>query len=66
MKVTWRLPSEDLVKQYVAEATAELSDGLQGRHSVGRCRGERVKNTMPVAGAEALATFIDEVAREHG
>ncbi|MEZ4386521.1 MAG: hypothetical protein R3D98_02880 [Candidatus Krumholzibacteriia bacterium] len=54
------------MKQYVAEATAELSDGLQGRHSVGRCRGERVKNTMPVAGAEALATFIDEVARKHG
>ncbi|MEZ4386744.1 MAG: 3-phosphoserine/phosphohydroxythreonine transaminase [Candidatus Krumholzibacteriia bacterium] len=65
MNVVWRLPTEDLEKQFIAEAKAEGMDGLKGHRSVGGCRAS-IYNAMPVAGAEALASFMDEFARKHG
>lgn len=65
MNVVWRLPTEDLEKQFIAEAKAEGMDGLKGHRSVGGCRAS-IYNAMPVEGAEALAAFMDEFARKHG
>ncbi len=65
MNVVFRLPSEDLEKQFVAEALAAGMSGLKGHRSVGGCRAS-VYNAMPVAGAKALADFMDEFARKNG
>jgi phosphoserine aminotransferase len=65
MNVVWRLPDEDLEKQFIAEAKAQGMDGLKGHRSVGGCRAS-IYNAMPVEGAKALADFMDEFARKHG
>ncbi|MBD3219985.1 3-phosphoserine/phosphohydroxythreonine transaminase [bacterium] len=65
MNVVWRLPTEDLEKQFIAEAKAQGMDGLKGHRSVGGCRAS-IYNAMPVEGAKALADFMDEFARKHG
>ena len=48
MNIVWRLPSEDLEKQFVAEALEAGMSGLKGHQSVGGCRGS-VYNAMPIA-----------------
>jgi len=65
MNVVWRLPTEDLEKQFIAEAKKQGMDGLKGHRSVGGCRAS-IYNAMPVEGAQALAAFMDEFARKHG
>ncbi len=65
MNIVWRLPSEDLEKQFVAEALAEGMSGLKGHRSVGGCRAS-VYNAMPVDGAKALADFMGEFAKKNG
>lgn len=65
MNVVWRLPTEDLEKQFIAEAKAAGMNGLKGHRSVGGCRAS-VYNAMPVAGAETLVAFMDEFAKKHG
>jgi phosphoserine aminotransferase len=65
MNIVWRLPSEDLEKQFVAEALAEGMSGLKGHRSVGGCRAS-VYNAMPVEGAKALADFMSEFAKKNG
>jgi phosphoserine aminotransferase len=65
MNVTWRLPTEDLEKTFVQEATAARLLELKGHRSVGGCRAS-VYNAMPLKGAEALATFMREFATTRG
>ena len=65
MNVVWRLPTEDLEKQFIAEAKAAGMSGLKGHRSVGGCRAS-IYNAMPVAGAETLAAFMDAFAKKHG
>lgn len=65
MNVVFRLPSEDLEKQFVAEALEHGMSGLKGHRSVGGCRAS-VYNAMPVAGAKALAEFMGEFAKTNG
>jgi phosphoserine aminotransferase len=65
MNVVWRLPTEDLEKQFIAEAKQQGMDGLKGHRSVGGCRAS-IYNAMPVEGAQTLAAFMDEFARKHG
>ena len=65
MNVVWRLPTEDLEKQFIAEAKQAGMDGLKGHRSVGGCRAS-IYNAMPVEGAEALAAFMDAFAKKHG
>ncbi len=65
MNIVFRLPSEDLEKQFVAEALKNDMSGLKGHRSVGGCRAS-VYNAMPVAGAKALADFMDEFAAKNG
>lgn len=59
MNVTYRLPSEDLEKQFIAEAAARGMDGLKGHRSVGGIRAS-IYNAMPEAGVEALIAFMKE------
>lgn len=62
--VVWRLPSEDLEKQFIAEAlTAEFS-GLKGHRSVGGCRAS-MYNALPVEGAEKLAQFMVDFQKKN-
>ncbi|HUV29766.1 MAG TPA: 3-phosphoserine/phosphohydroxythreonine transaminase [Acidobacteriota bacterium] len=58
MNLTFRLPSEDLEKKFIAEATAAGMGGLKGHRSVG---GVRVSlyNAMPLKGVEKLAEFME-------
>lgn len=58
MNVTFRLPSEDLEKQFVTEATANGFDGLKGHRSVGGIRAS-IYNAFPKEGCEALVEFMN-------
>jgi len=65
MNLVWRLPSEDLEVKFVAEAEAAGLSGLKGHRSVGGCRAS-LYNAMPMAGAEALVSFMREFASANG
>lgn len=65
MNVTFRLPSEDLEKQFVGEATKAGLDGLKGHRSVGGIRAS-IYNAFPKAGVESLVAFMKEFERTHG
>ena len=65
MNVTWRLPTEELEKQFVKEATAAKLDGLKGHRSVGGIRAS-IYNAFPVEGCAALAEFMREFERKNG
>jgi phosphoserine aminotransferase len=65
MNVTWRLPSEDLEKQFVQEAQARGLDGLKGHRSVGGIRAS-IYNAFPYEGVEALVSFMEEFRRQNG
>lgn len=65
MNVTFRLPSEDLEKQFVKEATAAGLDGLKGHRSVGGLRAS-IYNAFPREGVEALVDFMKEFERKNG
>ena len=58
MNLTMRLPSEDLEKQFIAEAKAAGFVGLKGHRSVGGVRAS-LYNAMPLEGAEKLAEFME-------
>ncbi len=65
MNVTFRLPTEELEKQFVQEATAAKLDGLKGHRSVGGLRAS-IYNAFPRAGVEALVEFMKEFERKNG
>jgi phosphoserine aminotransferase len=65
MNVTFRLPSEELEKKFVAETTAQGLDGLKGHRSVGGIRAS-IYNAFPRAGVEALASFMKDFERRNG
>jgi phosphoserine aminotransferase len=65
MNVTFRLPSEDLEKQFVKEATAAGFDGLKGHRSVGGLRAS-IYNAFPEEGVTALVQFMREFERTRG
>ncbi len=65
MNVTFRLPSEDLEKRFVSEATAQGLDGLKGHRSVGGVRAS-IYNAFPVEGVRALIAFMQEFQKKNG
>ncbi len=65
MNVTYRLPSEALEKKFCAEATAQGLDGLKGHRSVGGIRAS-IYNAFPLAGVEALVSFMKEFEAKNG
>ena len=65
MNVTFRLPSEDLEKQFVKESTAAGLDGLKGHRSAGGIRAS-IYNAFPVDGVKALVEFMKEFESKNG
>ena len=65
MNVTFRLPSEELEKQFVKEATAAALDGLKGHRSVGGLRAS-IYNAFPREGVEALVSFMKDFESKNG
>lgn len=65
MNVTFRLPSEDLEKEFLAQAGKQGFSGLKGHRSVGGVRAS-IYNAFPRAGVEALVAFLREFARTKG
>jgi phosphoserine aminotransferase len=65
MNVTFRLPSEDLEKQFVSETAKAGLDGLKGHRSAGGIRAS-IYNAFPREGVEALVSFMKEFARTNG
>ena len=65
MNVTFRLPSEDLEKRFVADALENGLGGLKGHRSVGGCRAS-IYNALSVQAVEALVQFMEEFARRNG
>ena len=65
MNVTFRLPSEELEKTFVKEATAAGLDGLKGHRSVGGLRAS-IYNAFPEEGVDALVQFMAEFQRKNG
>ncbi|PYQ37379.1 MAG: 3-phosphoserine/phosphohydroxythreonine transaminase [Acidobacteria bacterium] len=65
MNVTFRLPSEDLEKQFVADAARQGFSGLKGHRSVGGIRAS-IYNAFPRKGVEALVSFLKDFAAKNG
>jgi len=61
MNVVWRLPTEDLEKQLIAEATADGFVGLKGHRSVGGLRAS-IYNAMSLQGVEQLVDYLKKFA----
>ena len=65
MNLPFRLPSEDLEKQFVKESEAAGLVGLKGHRSVGGLRAS-LYNALPVESVQALTQFMAEFQRTHG
>ncbi|HBF43553.1 MAG TPA: 3-phosphoserine/phosphohydroxythreonine transaminase [Desulfobacteraceae bacterium] len=65
MNVTFRLPSEDLEKQFVDNALNEGLGGLKGHRSVGGCRAS-IYNATGIETIKALVQFMVEFAKKEG
>ena len=65
MNVTFRLPGEDLEKQFVQQALEHGLAGLKGHRSVGGCRAS-IYNATTMEAVKTLVDFMDEFARKAG
>jgi phosphoserine aminotransferase len=61
MNVTFRLPTEELEKKFLAEAEQNALSQLKGHRSVGGIRAS-IYNALPVAGVETLRDFMRDFA----
>ena len=65
MNVTFRLPSEDLEKQFIKDAEKGGLDGLKGHRSVGGIRAS-IYNAFPEKGVDALVGFMKDFEGRNG
>ena len=65
MNVTFRLPSEELEKQFCEEASSLGMEGLAGHRSVGGMRAS-IYNAFPMKGVERLVEFMSDFAQRNG
>lgn len=65
MNVTFRLPSEDLEKKFVADALENGLGGLKGHRSVGGCRAS-IYNAATLDAMHALVEFMKSFEKENG
>ena len=65
MNVTFRLPTEDLEKKFVAEALENDLGGLKGHRSVGGCRAS-IYNPTPIKAIEVLVDFMKAFEHKNG
>lgn len=64
MNVVFTLPSEDLEKEFLSQATAAGLVNLKGHRSVGGCRAS-IYNAMPKEGVQALVDFMGAFKSAH-
>lgn len=64
MNVSFRLPSDELTKEFLKQAEAQDLTALAGHRSVGGCRAS-IYNAMPVAGVETLRDFMIAFRDKH-
>ncbi|OQY11762.1 MAG: phosphoserine transaminase [Desulfobacteraceae bacterium 4572_19] len=65
MNVTFRLPSEELEKLFIEEATKSNLGGLKGHRSVGGCRAS-IYNATTMEGIDAIMDFMKTFEKEKG
>jgi len=65
MNVTWRLPTEELEAQFIAEASKKNLKTLKGHRSVGGIRAS-IYNAFPTEGVDALISFMKEFEARNG
>ena len=65
MNVTWRLPTEELEAQFIAEASKQNLKTLKGHRSVGGIRAS-IYNAFPTEGVDALIAFMKEFEAKNG
>jgi len=65
MNVTFRLPTEDLEKQFIKEAGDNGFGGLKGHRSVGGCRAS-IYNATSTESVSALVDFMKEFEKKNG
>ncbi|KAA1260451.1 Phosphoserine aminotransferase [Rubripirellula obstinata] len=64
MNVTFNLPSDELLAEFVKEAATHKIENLKGHRSVGGIRAS-IYNAMPVEGVKTLAKFMTEFAAKN-
>ena len=64
MNITFRLPTAELEKQFLTQASAAKLVGLKGHRSVGGMRAS-VYNAMSREGCEKLAQFMETFRKHH-
>ncbi len=65
MNVTFRLPSDELTKKFLAEADEKNMTALAGHRSVGGIRAS-IYNAMPTAGVDALCNLMVDFCKKNG
>ncbi len=65
MNITFRAPSEDLEKKFIAESLEAGMIGLKGHRSVGGCRAS-IYNAVPMKAVEALVDFMNDFEKNNG
>jgi|YelNatPaOPRAMG01_1025707.scaffolds.fasta_scaffold03938_9 phosphoserine aminotransferase len=65
MNIPFRLPTEDLEKQFVKESTAAGLIGLKGHRSVGGLRAS-LYNALTLESVQALVDFMKEFQKKNG
>jgi phosphoserine aminotransferase len=65
MNVTFRLPSEELEKQFIREADENGLGGLKGHRSVGGCRAS-IYNATTLESVKALTDFMETFQKKNG
>ena len=63
MNVTFRLPSEDLEKDFIAQAAENKLGGLKGHRSVGGCRAS-IYNPTGIDAINDLVSFMKEFEKK--
>ena len=64
MNVTFRLPTEDLEKKFIAQATEKGMGGLKGHRSVGGCRAS-IYNAVGMESINTLVQFMESFEKEN-
>ena len=65
MNVTFRLPSEELEKKFIGEATKSGLGGLKGHRSVGGCRAS-IYNATTIEAVKSLVEFMKDFEKKEG
>ncbi len=65
MNITYTLPSDEITDTFIKEAAKQGMVALKGYRTVGGIRAS-IYNALPLAGAQALATFMTDFAKKKG